>query len=34
MLDPDSLMIFRFLKKDVEIPEPGAYFNVLEISKQ
>ncbi|MCK5134369.1 MAG: hypothetical protein KAR19_01175 [Bacteroidales bacterium] len=29
--DPDSLLIFRFLKNDSEIPEPGAYFNVLEI---
>lgn len=28
---PDSLLIFRFLKTDVEISKPGAYFNVLEI---
>lgn len=28
---PDSLMIFRFLKTDTELQEPGTYFNVLEI---
>jgi len=28
---PDSLLIFRFLKSDTEIPKPGAYFNVVEI---
>lgn len=28
---PDSLMIFRFLKTDVELEQAGSYFNVLEI---
>ena len=29
--DPDSLLTFRFLKTEVELAEPGTYFNVLEI---
>ena len=29
--NPDSLLVFRFLKTDVELAEPGSYFNVLEI---
>ena len=28
---PDSLLIFRFVKPEVELAEPGSYFNVLEI---
>jgi hypothetical protein len=29
--DPDSLLVFRFMKSEAELPEPGSYFNVLEI---
>ncbi len=29
--EPDSLLVFRFLKLDTEIAKPGSYFNVLEI---
>ncbi len=28
----DSLMIFRFTKGEAELPEPGTWFNVLEIA--
>jgi len=28
---PDSLMIFRFLKEDVELTDPSTTFNVLEV---
>jgi hypothetical protein len=30
--DPDSLMIFRFARTEAELPEPGTWFNVLEIA--
>ena len=29
--DPDSLLTFRFLKSEVELAEPGTFFNVLEV---
>ncbi|RPI43985.1 MAG: hypothetical protein EHM46_03395, partial [Bacteroidetes bacterium] len=29
--DPDSLLVFRFLQEEVELPDPGTTFNVLEI---
>ena len=29
--EPDSLLVFRFLKLDTELPQPGSFFNVLEI---
>jgi hypothetical protein len=30
--EPDSLMIFKFLKEEAELREPGTFFNVLELS--
>ena len=30
-LSPDSLMVFRFLKTDTELPKAGSYFNVLQV---
>ncbi len=29
--NPDSLALLRFLKTEVELTEPGSYFNVLEV---